>query len=504
MFGRLLRVTGTVLVIAAAIVIPGLATAAPAGADTVVDGCNIVSNPTPTNFTNCPGADLSGADLSGVDLDFANLAGAQFVYATCNPYGFPFPICTSTVADLSGTSFSGANLSSANMAGTDLSGDSLTGADLSGTVLGSSDQYANMTGANLTDAFFGSSSDLTGANFTDATLTGAELDYTTLTGANFTDAVLTGVAFTGTLLVPSAQSAFATSDAGAAVTWPTPSSLPGATPGTCTPPSGSTFPLGQNGNQGYTTVTCQVLDDFGNAATGTFEVTVSTVPVSISVSSSSSLSVVGQSVNYTVTVSSIVPGTVSPTGGTVYFGDNDNFSPIAGCTAVPLSDGSATCTTSPATTGAHNIIVGYVGGPVFGTSQDGDPLTQFVTEHPCKTLADCNLSGLNLSGANFGNAYEEQGNFQFVGADLEGTNLAGADLSHAYLNGANLEGDTLAGANLSGANLNDTNLKGANLKGVNLTGADLNTTFSNTTCPDGTNSNDDGGNCFNDLSVNAS
>ena len=74
MVGRLLRVTGTVLVIAVALVTPVLAvtTATPVSADAVINGCTIVSNPTPTNFTNCPGADLSEASLSGVDLSYAN------------------------------------------------------------------------------------------------------------------------------------------------------------------------------------------------------------------------------------------------------------------------------------------------------------------------------------------------------------------------------------------------------------------------------------------------
>ncbi len=46
----------------------------PASADMVVNGCTIVSNPTPTHHTNCPGADMSGANLSGVDLSYANFA----------------------------------------------------------------------------------------------------------------------------------------------------------------------------------------------------------------------------------------------------------------------------------------------------------------------------------------------------------------------------------------------------------------------------------------------
>ncbi len=83
MVGRLLSVTGTTLLIAVGLVTPVLATttATPAAADTVVDGCTIVSNPTSTNFTNCPGADLAGADLHSFNLSFANFAGADLAGA---------------------------------------------------------------------------------------------------------------------------------------------------------------------------------------------------------------------------------------------------------------------------------------------------------------------------------------------------------------------------------------------------------------------------------------
>jgi Bacterial Ig domain len=60
----------------------------------------------------------------------------------------------------------------------------------------------------------------------------------------------------------------ATSAAGAVATWATPSGIPGATPGSCTPTSGSTFPLFS------TTVSCQVLDAANDIATGTFQVEV--------------------------------------------------------------------------------------------------------------------------------------------------------------------------------------------------------------------------------------
>jgi hypothetical protein len=110
-----------------------------------------------------------------------------------------------------------------------------------------------------------------------------------------------------------------------------------------------------------------------------------------------------------------------------------------------------------------------------------------------------NLSGQNLKNTPLASAY-------LVGAtmtgsnlnkgDLEGALLVNADLSGANLNQADLSGALLNGANLSGANLNGADLTSANLTGANLTGANLaNVVWSNTTCPDGSNSDSDGGSC---------
>jgi hypothetical protein len=185
--------------------------------------------------------------------------------------------------------------------------------------------------------------------------------------------------------------------------------------------------------------------------------------------------VVGQPVTYTATVSP------TPTGGTVAF--TDNGLPIAGCTAVSVSGASASCEDTPGTTGANNIVATYSGsGNFLGSASP--ILTQVVTapppppQIPCKKLAGCNLSGLNLSNANL------------VGGDLQGANLLQANLSGADLSGANLQSDNLMEANLSGANLSGANLKGTNLDNV---------TWGNTTCPDGTNSDNDGGTCVGNL-----
>ena len=104
-----LRVTGTVLVIAVALVTPVLATTStPASADMVVNGCTIVSNPTPTHSTNCPNANLAGADLSSVNLSYADLSGALFA------------LCPGTCLQTSSANLSSANFSSANLAGAQL------------------------------------------------------------------------------------------------------------------------------------------------------------------------------------------------------------------------------------------------------------------------------------------------------------------------------------------------------------------------------------------------
>ena len=276
MFGRLVRMACAVLAVAVGLVTPVLTVAetSPASADAVINGCTIVSNPTPTNFTNCPGADLSAADLSAVDLSFADLAGAAF--ATCN-----FIAGTCTAANLTGANLTDANLSkaaffsfttlppppghgsasavgllnSAIMVGADISGANMESGQLAG---------ANMTGVNATGTNLGYS------NFTDVNLTDANLTDATTTAGNWTGVILAGAILTGTDLLPqSPETWFATSDAGAVVTWQPLVGVSGLTSGPCTPASGSTFPVNTT-----TTVTCQILDDYGNAATGTFQVTV--------------------------------------------------------------------------------------------------------------------------------------------------------------------------------------------------------------------------------------
>jgi hypothetical protein len=113
-------------------------------------------------------------------------------------------------------------------------------------------------------------------------------------------------------------------------------------------------------------------------------------------------------------------------------------------------------------------------------------------------LSGCNLYGVllgdaNLTGANFSEA--DLTDSDGAGVNLSNGNLAGTNLQDGNLFDANLTDADLANATLSNVQLSDANMTGANLSGANLTGD----YWGNTTCPDGTNSNNDGGTCVNNL-----
>jgi outer membrane protein assembly factor BamB len=111
-------------------------------------------------------------------------------------------------------------------------------------------------------------------------------------------------------------------------------------------------------------------------------------------------------------------------------------------------------------------------------------LNRYPLQKGARVLKNANLSGCYLLAASLSSATAANANF--FGAYLARATLAGANLSQA-----NLAAAVLTGANLTGANLTGANLLGAKLAGATLTGV----TWASTTCPDGTNSNRDGGTC---------
>jgi uncharacterized protein YjbI with pentapeptide repeats len=128
--------------------------------------------------------------------------------------------------------------------------------------------------------------------------------------------------------------------------------------------------------------------------------------------------------------------------------------------------------------GTDCSLVGTVTGNFSGCDYAGRNLHGMNLSHDC-------FMGTDFAGANLSSA-------DLTCAILSGANLAGANLNRAILKSANLEDANLAGANLNRANLSAAKLTGANLTGANLTGV----IWGDTTCPDGTNSDADGGTCL--------
>jgi uncharacterized protein YjbI with pentapeptide repeats len=240
--------------------------------------------------------------------------------------------------------------------------------------------------------------------------------------------------------------------------------------------------------------------------------TVSKAATSLTLSASPSPSTRGQSATFTALVAVTAPGAGTPSG-TVTFKDGTTTLGTGQLSVVGGND-QATFSTSGLAVGPHTITAGYGGDTSFlsGTSA---ALTQYVNTnlsgYPKLPGGAYNLSNANLSGGSF------------VGMSLVDASLTGSNLTNAVFTGADLTGANLSNSNFMGstnftntilknANLSNSNFKSANFSGANLSGATLaNSTlkgatglktatltsviWSNTTCPDSTVSNNDGGTC---------
>jgi HYR domain/Pentapeptide repeats (8 copies)/PQQ enzyme repeat len=234
----------------------------------------------------------------------------------------------------------------------------------------------------------------------------------------------------------------------------------------CSPTSGSTFPVGS------TTVNCTATDTAGNTAKASFDIAVDldntaptiTLPATI-VAKATSTS--GTTIDYDVTASD------PDDAATV------SCSPLPGSTFA-VGTTTVTCTASD-TLGntATATFLAVVSATSANCRLSDYPVTKGALVLKNANLSGCYLPAANLSGANATNA------------NLTGTYLAGANLSSANLSQAQIQRAVLNNANLSAAKLNLAVLTGATLTDATLTGA----SWSQTICPDGTNSNNDGGTC---------
>lgn len=107
--------------------------------------------------------------------------------------------------------------------------------------------------------------------------------------------------------------------------------------------------------------------------------------------------------------------------------------------------------------------------------------------------------GTRLVGQNLSNSYLFRVNFE--NTNLTSTNLSNSELSDSFFintnaDEANFTNARIESANFDGANLNQVNFTNANLLNSDLSSATLtDVLWSNTTCPDGTNSNGNGNTC---------
>ncbi len=136
-----------------------------------------------------------------------------------------------------------------------------------------------------------------------------------------------------------------------------------------------------------------------------------------------------------------------------------------------------------------------------------------------------NFTGANLSGTGFGSG--QVGNTNFTNANLQSASFDSLDVTTCLFNNANMQEVFFGNANASGvdfstspslqsASFNNANLTGANFSGLtlasvafynaNLTGANFTNAdvslslWGSTICPDGTNSDTNGGTCEGHLS----
>lgn len=211
------------------------------------------------------------------------------------------------------------------------------------------------------------------------------------------------------------------------------------------------------------------------------------------ISSSPDPAMGGQRVTYIATVQAAPPETDLPTGTASF---SDNGTPVGSCSAVGITAGQATCTVTYSSPGSHIVMATYGGDANFAASVSpelGEAVTQcFFGTFGCD-LAGADLINADLSGQALGG--DDIARADLSGADVRGTLLFLTNMDRAYLTGTDFPGAKLVFVNLAQANLTNADFSGSTLFGVNVSGV----TWSNTTCPDATNSNANGGTCVGHL-----
>jgi uncharacterized protein YjbI with pentapeptide repeats len=509
--------------------------AVPANAATcpTVDSSTGSVSPAPFPGIQWPGCDLSGADLAGADMSGGNLFGA--VLTNANLSGAKLTGTDLLSADLTDANLTAARMMQAMLSGTTMTGATLTGVS-SGLISGTpaslptgwmlANNYLVGPGANLQFAGL-SGADLTNADLSNADLTNAKLAQVTLTGANLAGATLTGVTSGGI------------------------SGTPAALPDNWSVRVGFLFGPGAdvtmaalgNADLSGLTLTGITIDtaDLTGANLSNTDLTGATLRelklnganlTGATLTDEQSSTLTGTPASLTSNWS-ISGGHLIGPGADLHGEDLDSFdlsranlsgADLSGANLVAANLAGANLTHanlagamvgSANLTGANlndaNLTTVLLGGSnLTNANVTGADLTN-------ADLADANLDGADLSGATLTGAsgvgikgtpsalpagWAVRGGYLIgpgTGTVLTDANMSNLDLSRVNFSGLNLLRALFRHSNLTGANLTKANLTGADFSNANLTRANMtgakvsSTTFagtiwSNTTCPDGSNS----------------
>jgi large repetitive protein len=137
-------------------------------------------------------------------------------------------------------------------------------------------------------------------------------------------------------------------------------------------------------------ITAVYSGDASNAASTSAVMTqvVGADPTTTSLTATVSPTVFGQSVTFTATVTANAPGSGTPTGKVAF---DNGAAAIAGCGAVALVGGVATCTTTALTVGVHAIRALYGGSPNYVASTSAI-LTQTVNPGATTTVVGSSVN----------------------------------------------------------------------------------------------------------------
>lgn len=434
---------------AAAVLATGsLAMTADASAATVacptVDQSTGAVSPAPAAGVDWAGCDLARADLAGADLSHAALTGADL--ADANLSAADLDSAGMELADLSGANLSAASLAHtvlerANLAGVALGGATLTNDELyhvsSGQITGT--PVSLPPGWSLTSGYLvGPAADLTGADLADANMASADLQLAELTNADLAGADLTSADLT-------------------------------------------------EANLGGCNLDGANLSDLASAFNANLACTIAGATVTGAQLGGASL---GGALGQVIGIPAALPMNYRLVDG--YF-----MGPNADLAGLDLA-------------GLNLIGVDLISGDLASTNLTNADLTNAL-------LVGANVSGTELAGADIAGVVSQgsvtgtpaslPANWQLrygyllgpatnldealmVGDDLSGLDLAGASIGHADLTDADLDN-----TDLSDSTFDDVNLTGATFAGADVTGA----MWSDTTCPDGTNSNAHTNGCLSPL-----